>query len=63
MDPQEVQTELDQAESKEDKLEGEAAESAEASRPPDDDTGEAKQGTPTGSASHKNPPLPNGTSL
>lgn len=60
MDPQEVQTELDQPESKEDELEGEAAESAEAGRPPDDNTGETKQGTPTG---HKNPPLQNGTSL
>lgn len=63
MDPQEVQTELEQPEPKEDTLEGEAPESAEASRPPDGNTGETKQGTQTGSASHKTPPLQNGTSL
>lgn len=63
MDPQEVQTESEKPEPKEDKSETEVPESEEAIRPPDGNTGEMKQGSQAGSASHKNPPLQNGTSI
>ncbi|XP_047444616.1 calcium/calmodulin-dependent 3',5'-cyclic nucleotide phosphodiesterase 1C isoform X5 [Mugil cephalus] len=59
MEPQEPQ-ESEQPEPKEDKLEEEAPESAEVSRPPDGNTGETEQAAPPGSATHKNPPLQNG---
>ncbi|XP_071346913.1 dual specificity calcium/calmodulin-dependent 3',5'-cyclic nucleotide phosphodiesterase 1C isoform X3 [Trachinotus anak] len=60
MEPQEVHTESDHSELKEDKLEGEAPESAEVSRPPDGNTGETGQGAQPGSTTHKSPPLHNG---
>lgn len=63
MEPQEVQTETEQPEPNEDKLEGEASESAEVSRPPDGNTGDTEQGAQPGSATHKSPPLQNGTCL
>ncbi len=63
MEPQEVDTDSEQPEPEEDKLEGEAPESVEASRPPDGNTGETEQGAQPGSATLKNPPLQNGTSI
>lgn len=60
MEPQEVQTEVEQFEAKEDTLEGEESESAEGGRPPDGTTGETEQETQEGS--DKSPPLQNGTS-
>lgn len=63
MEPQEVHTESEQPEPKEDKLEGEAHESAEAGRPPDGNTGETEPGAEPESPTHKNPPLQNGTPL
>lgn len=63
MDPQEVQTESEEPEPKEDKSETEVPDSEDAIRPPDGNTGEMKKGSQAGSASHKNPPLQNGTSI
>ncbi|XP_028282730.1 calcium/calmodulin-dependent 3',5'-cyclic nucleotide phosphodiesterase 1A isoform X2 [Parambassis ranga] len=60
MEPQGVLTESEQPEPKEEKPEGEAAESAEVSRPPDGNAGEMEQGTQPGSAAHTNPQLQNG---
>ncbi|KAM6990108.1 dual specificity calcium/calmodulin-dependent 3',5'-cyclic nucleotide phosphodiesterase 1A isoform 4-T4 [Tautogolabrus adspersus] len=58
MEPQEVHTESEQPEPKEDKLEEEEPKPAEASRPPDGNTGETEQGVQSGSATHT--PLQNG---
>ncbi|XP_008285721.1 calcium/calmodulin-dependent 3',5'-cyclic nucleotide phosphodiesterase 1C isoform X2 [Stegastes partitus] len=60
MEPQEVHTEPDEPDPKEDDLEGEAPESAEVSRSADGNTGEAEQGTQPGGATHRNPLLHNG---
>uniref|UniRef100_UPI0037E8E2AD dual specificity calcium/calmodulin-dependent 3',5'-cyclic nucleotide phosphodiesterase 1A n=1 Tax=Semicossyphus pulcher TaxID=241346 RepID=UPI0037E8E2AD len=60
MEPQEVQIESEQPEPKDDNLEGEEPQSAEASRPPDGNTGETEQGAQPGSAAHNNTPLQNG---
>lgn len=61
MEPQDALTESEQPEPKEEKAEGEAAESAEVSRPPDGNAGEMEQGTQPGSAAHAtNPQLQNG---
>uniref|UniRef100_A0A665WPQ8 Phosphodiesterase n=1 Tax=Echeneis naucrates TaxID=173247 RepID=A0A665WPQ8_ECHNA len=56
MEPQEAHTESDHPEAKEDKLQGEAPESAEVSRPADGNTEAAEQAA-------QRPPVPNGTSL
>lgn len=61
MDPQEVTTELEQPEPNEDKVEGKEPKSAEASSPTDGSTGDTEHGSQTRGASHKNPPLQNGT--
>uniref|UniRef100_A0A3P8PUA7 Phosphodiesterase n=1 Tax=Astatotilapia calliptera TaxID=8154 RepID=A0A3P8PUA7_ASTCA len=63
MEPQEVKAESEQPEPKEDKLEGESPESEEVSTPPDGNTGKTEQGAQPGSATHKSPPLQNGTSF
>ncbi len=63
MEPPEVLTDSEQPEPKEDKLEGEVPEPAEASRPPDGNTGETDQGAEPGSSTCKSPPLQNGTAI
>ncbi|XP_045907992.1 calcium/calmodulin-dependent 3',5'-cyclic nucleotide phosphodiesterase 1A isoform X2 [Micropterus dolomieu] len=60
MEPQDVHTESEQPEPKEDQLKGEAPESEEASRPPDGNTEDTEQEAQPGSATLKNPPLQNG---
>lgn len=63
MEPQEVRAEPEQPEPKEDEVEGEEPEPGQVSRPADGNTGGAEPGSQPGSATRKNPPLQNGTSL
>lgn len=63
MEPQEVQTESENPEQEENKLDRELPKSAEVSRPPDGNAGEPEQTvSPVGMMQH-NPQLQNGTSL
>ncbi|XP_035994247.1 calcium/calmodulin-dependent 3',5'-cyclic nucleotide phosphodiesterase 1A isoform X2 [Fundulus heteroclitus] len=63
MEPQEAQTESAHPEQKENKSDSKVPESAEVSRSPDGNTGEAKQAKPPGSATHQSPLLQNGELL